>query len=107
MGGQRRQRPGSGRAGAGQPARRAGPSGKPSGRQGNARDEPGGRHAMRALNPRKPPTRSRVRLAALVFAALAVVLGVLGVTVNTGYLRPAALLVILAVLWGVRGLTMR
>jgi hypothetical protein len=48
-----------------------------------------------------------VCLGALVFAGLAIVLGVLGFTVNGGYLRPAVLLLILALLWGVRALTMR
>jgi hypothetical protein len=46
-------------------------------------------------------------MAALVFAVLAIVLGVLGVTLNGGYLRPAVLLAILALLWGLRSLTMR
>jgi hypothetical protein len=110
MAGQRRQRPDAGKAGAGQPARR-GPTGEkprePARPTGEKPGEPARRRAMRALNPRKPPTRSRVRLAALVFAALAIVLGVLGVTLDSGYLRPAVLLALLALLWGLRALTMR
>lgn len=106
MGDRRRRRPGAGRAGTGQPARRA---------SGDDRDErratdsakPAGARALRALNPRKAPTRSRVRTAALLFAGLAVVLGILGLTVNRGYLQPAVLLALLALLWGVRALIMR
>jgi hypothetical protein len=66
----------------------------------------GGR-AVRALNPRKTPTNSRIRTAALAFGALAVVLGILGLTVNRAYLQPAVLTLLLAVLWGVRAITMR
>lgn len=106
MAGQRRQRPDAGKAGAGQPARRE-PTGEPARPTGGKPGEPAGLRAMRALNPRKPPTRSRVGLAALVFAVLAIVLSVLGVTLNGGYLRPAVLLALLALLWGVRALTMR
>jgi len=110
MTGRPRQRPGAKRTG-GQPARRAENSGKPpSGERGSGEPgsgEPPRRRGLGALNPRKPPTRSRVRTAALLFAALAIVLGVLGLTVNTGYLQPAVLLAILALLWGVRALTMR
>jgi hypothetical protein len=94
MAGRRRQRPGAGKAGAGRPARPA-----PTPRQPPTPRPP--------FTPRQPPSRGRVRLAALVFAGLAVVLGILGLTVNGGYLRPAVLLLILAVLWGVRALTMR
>ena len=81
-----------------------------------ARREPAGdakatagqrRRAVRALNPRKTPTNSRVRTAALAFGALAVALGVLGLTVNRAYLQPAVLTLLLAVLWGVRAITMR
>src|SRR5262245_15111160 len=100
MGGPRRQRPGTGRSGAGGPAR---PAGKPT----PARREPAGSALRRALNPRKTPTRSRTRLAALVFAALAIVLGVVGFTLDRGYLPPAVLLALLALLWGLRGMTMR
>jgi hypothetical protein len=112
MAGRRRQRPGAGKAGAGRPARPAGQRNQPPDqRPGAQRKQPDrqrpGSQLGRALNPRKPPTRSRVRLAALVFAGLAVVLGVVGYTVNAGYLRPAALLLLLALLWGVRALTMR
>ena len=112
MAGRRRQRPGAGKAGAGRPARPYGQRNQASAqRQGGERDQPSrvpaGSQLGRALNPRKPPSRSRVRLGALVFAGLAIVLGVLGFTVNGGYLRPAVLLLILALLWGVRALTMR
>jgi hypothetical protein len=112
----RRQRPGTGGARSGRPARPDGGSGKPDQRS-DARSRTAGQRAQpsppdssrlgRALNPRRPPTRSRTRLAALVFAGLAVVLGVIGLTVNGGYLRPAVLLLLLALLWGVRALTMR
>jgi hypothetical protein len=67
----------------------------------------GGR-ALRALNPlKKAPTVSRVRIAAIGFAALGFVLGIIGTTVDPAYLKPAVLTLLLAVLWGVRGLTMR
>jgi hypothetical protein len=117
MAGGRRQRPGSGGTGSGRPARPGGGSGKRDQRRDAAsraagqRDQPSREPAPsrlgRALNPRKAPTKSRTRLAALVFAGLAVVLGVIGFTVNSGYLRPAFLLLLLALLWGVRALTMR
>jgi len=100
MGGPRRQRPGTGRSGAGRPAH---PAGKPT----PARREPLGSSLRRALNPLKTPTRSRTRLAALVFAALAIFLGVVGFTFDRGYLRPALLLAVLALLWGLRAMTMR
>jgi hypothetical protein len=73
--------------------------------RGGAPAARGGR-AVRALNPRKTPTNSRVRTAALAFGALAVVLGILGLTVNRAYLQPAVLTLLLAVLWGVRAITM-
>jgi hypothetical protein len=60
-----------------------------------------------ALNPRKTPTTSRVGTAALLFGALGVVLGILGLTVNRAYIQPAGLTLLLAVLWGVRALMMR
>jgi hypothetical protein len=69
--------------------------------------KPAGSRAMRALNPRRTPTRSRTGIAALVFLGLAIVLGILGLTLNPVYLRPAVLTAILAVLWGARALTMR
>ncbi len=69
--------------------------------------EPGGRRALQWLNPRKMPTRSRVRNAAVVFAALALVLAVLGLAVDRAYLQPALLTAFLALLWGVRAATMR
>jgi hypothetical protein len=62
---------------------------------------------MRALNPIKAPTRSRTSYMALAFLGLAVVLVVLGLTLDPAYLRPAVLLLILALLWGLRALTMR
>jgi len=46
-------------------------------------------------------------VAALAFAGLAVVLGVVGLTIDRSYLPPAALLTLLALLWGLRALTMR
>jgi hypothetical protein len=48
-----------------------------------------------------------VRIAALAFAGLAILLGILGLTVDRGYLQPAVLTAILALLWGARALTMR
>jgi hypothetical protein len=112
MGDRRRQRPGAGRAGTGRPARPAGkqnPAAKqtPGAKQSPAKPEPQGNRSLRALNPRRTPTRSRTRTAALAFAALAVVLGILGFTVDRSYLPPAVLLVLLALLWGLRALTMR
>jgi hypothetical protein len=111
MGDRRRQRPGAGRAGTGRAGtgRPARPAGKqnPAAKQSPAKPEPQGNRSLRALNPRKTPTMSRTRTAALAFAALAVVLGVLGFTVDRSYLPPAVLLVLLALLWGLRALTMR
>lgn len=105
MTGRPRQRPGAKSTGR-QPARRAESSGKPrSGEPGSG--DPPRRRGLSALNPRKAPTRSRVRTAALLFAALAIVLGILGLTVDRGYLQPAVLLALLALLWGVRALIMR
>ena len=69
--------------------------------------KPSGSRAMRALNPIKAPTRARTRNAALAFLGLAVVLVVLGLTLNPAYLRPAVLLALLALVWGLRSLTMR
>jgi hypothetical protein len=48
-----------------------------------------------------------VGVAALLFLALAVLLGVLGLTIDPNYLPPAALTAMLALLWGLRALTMR
>jgi hypothetical protein len=62
---------------------------------------------MRALNPRRTQTISRVRIAAIGFAALGFVLGIVGTTVDRAYLKPAVLTLLLAVLWGVRALMMR
>jgi hypothetical protein len=61
----------------------------------------------RLLNPRKTPTRSRVRAAAAMFAAFTVVLALLGLLLNRAYLQPALLTAILALLWGARAATMR
>jgi hypothetical protein len=69
--------------------------------------EPAGSRGKRALNPRKTPTKSRTGIAALAFLGLAIVLGILGLTLNPAYLRPAVLVAILALLWGGRALTMR
>src|ERR671931_1483024 len=61
----------------------------------------------RLLNPRKTPTRSRVRAAAAMFAAFTVILALLGLLLNRAYLQPALLTAILALLWGARAATMR
>jgi hypothetical protein len=54
------------------------------------------------------PGRSRVRWAAIVFAVLAVLFGVLGwVTETGGWLNSAVLLAILALAWGARAAFMR
>jgi len=66
-----------------------------------------GQRVLRALNPRRLPTRTRTWRAVLAFAALAVVLGALGLWVNHAYLQPAILTAILAVLWGVRAALIR
>jgi fatty acid desaturase len=68
------------------------------------------RALLGTLNPFsfQRPTRSRVRFAALAFAVLAVVLGVLGwVTGTGGWFNSAVLLAILALLWGARAAFMR
>jgi len=61
----------------------------------------------RLLNPIKTPTKSRVRAAAALFAALSLVLVLLGLVLNRAYLQPALLTAILALLWGARAATMR
>jgi hypothetical protein len=97
------------RKGEGQPkaaARGAGAAGAGAAGDGAARPSVGAR-AARALNPRKTPTTSRVGTAALLFGALGVLLGILGLTVNRAYIQPAGLTLLLAVLWGVRALMMR
>jgi hypothetical protein len=81
-------------------------AGQRSGRPDSGR-EPAGSRVMRALNPRKTPTRSRTGVAALAFLGLTVVLAVLGLTLDAAYLRPAVLTALLGVLWGLRALTMR
>jgi multisubunit Na+/H+ antiporter MnhF subunit len=75
---------------------------------GGARRGPTAADRLLALfNPRKTPTRSRVRAAAALFAALSLVLALLGLLLNRAYLQPALLTAILALLWGVRSATMR
>jgi hypothetical protein len=107
MGGRPRGRPRGDRPR--QPARPkqpgAAPRKQPAGHEKTAAGR-GGR-AARALNPRRTATPVKVRLAAIVFAALGFVLGILGTTVDRNYLKPAVLTLLLAVLWGVRGLMMR
>ncbi len=87
-----------------------GPGGSGAGRRapgGTGPGGPGGRRALWLLNPRKTPTKTRVRNAAALFAVLALVLGVLGLTLDRAYLQPALLTALLALLWGVRAATMR
>jgi hypothetical protein len=65
--------------------------------------EPPGRRLKRWLNPIKPRSRARARFAALVFGVLALMLATAAMTNGRPALyRPAVLLGILAVLWGVR-----
>lgn len=66
-----------------------------------------GRRVLRALNPRKAPTRARTWLAVALFAALAVVLAALGLWVDRAYLQPALLTAVLALLWAVRAALLR
>jgi hypothetical protein len=66
-----------------------------------------GRRLSRLLNPRKPPTRSRVGAAAAMFAGLSLILLLLGLLANRAYFQPALLTAILALLWGARAATMR
>ncbi len=61
-----------------------------------------GQRVLRALNPRKLPTRTRLWRAVLAFAALTVVLGGLGLWVNHAYLQPALLTALLTLLWAAR-----
>lgn len=72
-----------------------------------ARRDTAGRRLLDLLNPRKAPSRSRVRAAAAMFAVLTLVLVVLGLVVSRAYLQPALLTAILALLWGARSATMR
>jgi hypothetical protein len=66
-----------------------------------------GQRLLRLLNPRKPPTRSRVAAAAAMFAGLTLVLVVLGLAASRAYFQPALLTALLALLWGARAATMR
>jgi hypothetical protein len=72
-----------------------------------AEPESKGQRVLRALNPRRLPTRARTWRAVVAFAALAVVLGALGLWLNPAYLQPAMLTAILALLWGVRAALIR
>ncbi|HEV8423926.1 MAG TPA: hypothetical protein VGS14_01875 [Actinomycetes bacterium] len=76
-----------------------------------ARSAPAGRRRARAglLNPFsfKPPSRSRVRNAAVGFALSAAVFATLGwLTGRTAWFNSAVLLAILALVWGVRAVFM-
>jgi len=62
---------------------------------------------LQLLNPRKSPTKARVRAAAALFAVLSLVLVLLGLVANRAYFQPALLTAILALLWGARAATMR
>jgi fatty acid desaturase len=64
---------------------------------------------LHRLNPIKSaPGRARVRNAAAAFAVAAALLGILGwATGLSGFFNPAALLAILALVWGLYWLTMR
>ncbi len=66
-----------------------------------------GRRVLQLLNPRKSPTKARVRAAAALFAVLSLVLVLLGLVANRAYFQPALLTAILALLWGARAATMR
>ncbi len=74
---------------------------------GGAPGDSAGRRLSRLLNPRKPPTRSRVGAAAAMFAGLSLILVLLGLVANRAYFQPALLTVILALLWAARAATMR
>lgn len=66
-----------------------------------------GRKVLRWLNPIKQGTRGRARFACLAFGLLALMLTGAGLANDRmGLVRPAVLLAILAVLWGVRWATM-
>jgi len=62
---------------------------------------------LQLLNPRKSPTKARVRAAAALFAVLSLVLVLLGLVASRAYFQPALLTAILALLWGARAATMR
>jgi hypothetical protein len=66
-----------------------------------------GRRVLRALNPRKAPTKGRTWRAVALFAALALALGALGLWVDRAYLQPALLTGLLALLWAVRAALLR
>ncbi len=66
-----------------------------------------GRRVLQLLNPRKSPTKARVRAAAALFAVLSLVLVLLGLVASRAYFQPALLTAILALLWGARAATMR
>jgi hypothetical protein len=69
-----------------------------------ARRDSAGQRLRDLFDPHK---KSRVRAAAAMFAALSLVLVVLGLLLNRAYFQPALLTAILALLWGARSATMR
>ncbi len=73
----------------------------------SARRDSTGRRLLGLFNPRRAPSKSRVRAAAAMFAVLSLVLVVLGLLLSRAYLQPALLTAILALLWGARSATMR
>jgi tetrahydromethanopterin S-methyltransferase subunit C len=77
-----------------------------AGRSGAPRESLG-RRVLSLLNPRKTPTRARIRAAAALFAVLSLLLALLGLFANRAYFQPALLTAILALLWGARAATMR
>jgi hypothetical protein len=88
-------------------AREAAPSAPATARRGPG-ESPGWR-LLHRLNPIKtPPSRTRVRLAAVVFGAGAAVLALVGwATGSSAWFNPAVSLAVLAVVWAVFALTMR
>jgi hypothetical protein len=89
------------------PRRRVAPRPPAAAGRPDAPRESAGQRVSRLLNPRKSPTKSRVRAAAVMFAVLSLILVVLGLAANRAYFQPALLTAILALLWGVRAATMR
>ena len=77
-------------------------------RPGGLGDSPGW-GLLHKLNPIKgPPSRARVRIAAAVFAAGAVAMGLVAWTTGQrSWFNPAVSLAILSVVWGLFSLTMR